>query len=67
MISLFIAAAVIFLAYEYNEKSITGNVISKDLTLINCKEESNWRVCDIQYPDEIKEVAYREKITSSDS
>ncbi len=67
MISLFIIVTVIFLVSEYNEKNITGNVIVDDLTLVNCKEDNNWRVCDIQYPNEIREEAYKEKITSLDS
>ena len=69
MIGAFVIVAIIFLISEYNEKNITGNVIldDKDLTLINCKEDNNWRICDIQYPNEIREEAYKEKITSSDS
>ena len=64
MISAFVIVAIIFLVSAY-VNNITGNVVldSNELSLINCKEEDNWKVCDIQYPnEEIREEAYKEKI-----
>jgi len=65
MISAFVIVALISLVVMYNNSSSTGNVVldSNELSLINCKEEGNWRICDIQYPNEIKKEAYKEKIS----
>ena len=66
MISAFVIVALISLVVMYNNSNSTGNVVldSNELSLINCKEEDNWRICDIQYPSgEIKEEVYKEKIS----
>ena len=65
MISAFVIVALISLVVMYNNSNSTGNVVldSNELSLINCKEENNWRVCDIQYPNEIRKEAYKEKIS----
>lgn len=65
MISAFVIVALISLVIVYNNSNSTGNVVldKENLVLKNCKEESNWEVCDIEYPDgRVSKEAYKEKI-----